>query len=289
MRITPDRMVGVLGAAPKPATVWQEQFDYCNEVLVKLAQTDWEQVPDEYLGYYFLDLAFTDLQPDLFRHAFPACLKFWYRTLMSGDSASRAHCDFHYALMKGQILEKMLSPQERQSLLEFFRDGFLDRIEAESDFTRDRGKKANAWIFRFDALGTAVPVIPHIWESWWALDHPGKAVSAVMYGSGLVYLPGENPIFGAWTEDYGPGGPYLGWGTGNECWRDDNVTFLREALSARYVVQKMDQAARALAGSPDAELASQVAKDAKTRTGIIEMRIGDLLERLSRGRTNVGI
>ena len=33
MRITPDRMVGVLGAAPKPAKIWQEQFDYCQEVL----------------------------------------------------------------------------------------------------------------------------------------------------------------------------------------------------------------------------------------------------------------
>ena len=38
MRISPDRMVGVLGAAPKPATVWQEQFDDCGDVLVRLSQ-----------------------------------------------------------------------------------------------------------------------------------------------------------------------------------------------------------------------------------------------------------
>jgi hypothetical protein len=79
--------------------------------------------------------------------------------------------EFHYALVQGQILEKMLSPQERESLLDFFRDGFLDRIEKESDFGRDRGRKANAWIFRFNDLGSAArgpkttdPVAP-IWTS----------------------------------------------------------------------------------------------------------------------------
>ena len=130
-----------------------------------------------------------------------------------------------------------------------------------------------------------MPVIQHIWDSWWTLDHPGKAVNAVMYASGFVYLPGENPIFGTWTEDAGPGGPYLAW-TGRDGWQNDNVAFLRSTLSARYVVQKLEDAARALAGSPDAELASQVANDAKTRMGIIEMRIGDLVDDLSGVRWN---
>jgi hypothetical protein len=281
MRITADRMVGVLGAAPKPAKVWQEQFDYCQEVLVRLAQADWDKVNEGDFSYYFLDLAYSDLQLDLFRHVFPACLKYWYDTLMRDDWAG----EFHYALAQGQILEKMLSPQERESLLEFFRDGFLDRIETEHDFTRDRRNKANAWIFRFNALGTAVPAIQRIWDSWWRLDHPGKAVSAVMYASGFVYLPGENPIFGAWTEDAGPGGPYLAW-TGRHDWQNENVTFLRTTLSAGYVVQKLEDAARALAGSPDAAMADQVANDAKTRTDIIEMRIVDLVDDLSGVRRN---
>ena len=95
----------------------------------------------------------------MFRHVFPACLKYWYDTLLRDDSAG----EFHYALVQGQILEKMLSPHERESLLDFFRDGFLDRIEKERDFGRDRGRKANAWIFRFNELGSAVPVIPRRW------------------------------------------------------------------------------------------------------------------------------
>jgi hypothetical protein len=134
MRITPDRMLGVLGAAAKPAKVCQEQFDYCEEVLVRLARTDWDKVDEGDFSYYFLDLAHSDLQPDLFRHVFPACLKYWYDTLMRDAYAGR----FHYALVQDQILEEMLSPRERESLLEFFRDGFLDRIEKERDFARDR-------------------------------------------------------------------------------------------------------------------------------------------------------
>ena len=105
MRITPDRMLGVLGAAAKPAKVWPEQFDYCEEVLVRLARTDWDKVDEGDFSYYFLDLAHSDLQPDLFRHVFPACLKYWYDTLMRDAYAGR----FHYALVQDQILEEMLS------------------------------------------------------------------------------------------------------------------------------------------------------------------------------------
>src|SRR5579863_6097242 len=85
MRITPERMVGVLGAVPKPGTVWQEQFDYCQDALERLAQADSDKVDEGDLWHYFLDLAYSDLQPDLIGHVFPACLKYWYDTLMRDD------------------------------------------------------------------------------------------------------------------------------------------------------------------------------------------------------------
>src|ERR1700691_3843006 len=94
-------------------TVRQERFDYSQEVLVRLARTD--KVDEGDFSYYFLDLAYSDLQPDLFRHVFPACLKYWYDTLMRDDSAG----EFHPALVEGQIPEKMLSPPERESPLDF--------------------------------------------------------------------------------------------------------------------------------------------------------------------------
>jgi len=205
---------------------------------------------------------------------------------MRNEDASRGDSDFHYALMRGQIPEKMLSESKQRSLYDFFRDGFLDRIEAQRGFAyQPSGKSANAWIFRFNSLGIVAPVIQQIWEAWWTLDHPGKAVCAVMYASGLVYLKGENPIYGVWTPEYGGGGPYLteidspifDW-----TWRTDNLSFLRGTLSVEYVTQKLDQAARTLSDCPEMILARRVADDAKVRKDVIEFRIDDLLENLAR-------
>ena len=70
MRITRDRIVNILGPAPKPQHVWEKQFDYFDKELHEMARMDWERVPDDYLWYYFHDLTYSVLQPDLFRHLF---------------------------------------------------------------------------------------------------------------------------------------------------------------------------------------------------------------------------
>jgi hypothetical protein len=245
-RITRDRIAGVLGAAPKPEKVWEKQFDYFDDALVRLSQTDWDKVPDEDFWYYILDLSNVDLQPDLFRHLFPACLKYWYETLMRGE----------------------------------------DRVEAQGDLSCDPGSRiANAWISRFNSLGIVAPVIGQIWDDWWMLNHPGKTRCAVMYASGLVYLKGENPIYGAWTPEQGGGGPYLTQSDSSifdRAWRDDNLAFLKAILSVDYVTARLGESARKLEAYPEAKVASQVANDAKRRADVIELRIGDLLENLAR-------
>ena len=293
MRITRERILSILGPAPKPQHVWEKQFDYHDSELAELAQMDWDQIPDDYFWYYFHDLAYVDLQPDLFRHVFPACLKYWYETMMRNEGASRGDADFHYALMRGQIAEKMLSEPERRSFYNFLSDGFLDRVEAERGFvyhqSQDKfvasGLSANAWIFRFNSLGIVAPVVRQIWEDWWALDDPGKAVCAVMYASGLIYVRGENPIYGVWTPEYGGGGPYL---TETDSslfdwpWREDNLDFLRRTLSVDWITRKLHQAADTLSMHPEAELARRVAVDAATRKDVIQTRLGNLLENLSR-------
>lgn len=296
MRITPDRFVKVLGQAPKPRDVWQKQFDYNDHALVQMAQMDWDSVPDNYMRYYLLDLAYVELQPDLFRHLFPACLKFWYETLMRDDSAGYGDIDFHYSLIQGQILDTMLVESERQSLYHLFCDGMLDRIEAERGFVCSeaqtmerlitRAKNADFWISRFNTLGIVAPVINHIWEHWWKLDHPGKAFSAVTYGSGLVYQAEENPVFAAWSAaGRGRGGPFLSEIDGSiydRAWQEDNLAFLRTVLSVDSVIAGLGQAASALSDFEESALAERVASDAKTRRDFVEIRIGALLENLSR-------
>jgi hypothetical protein len=289
MRITRDRIVNVLGGeAPKPQSVWEAQFDGFDKELRRMAALDWENIPDEDLWYYFHDLTYVELQPDLFRHLFPKCLRYWHETLFRNESVERGDSDFHRALVHGQIAEKMPSKTEREALYDFFRDAYLDRIEAERGFHYDQsdsGTSANAWILRFNSLGMVAPVIQRIWEPWWALDHPGKAVCAVMYSSGLVYLKGENPIYGVWTPEFGGGGPYLTEADTpifHSAWRDDNLAFLRETISVNYIIHKLDQAALVLSDCPEAALARRVSVEARTRLDVIEIRIGDLLENLSR-------
>lgn len=291
MRITRERLTGVLGPAPKPERVWQRQFDYQNEKLVEMAQMDWDQVPAQYLTlYYFLDLEYVELQEELFRHLFPSCLKYWYDTLMNNEDVN---C-FHAPLVGRQIAENMLSERERSSLCEFFQDGFLDRVEAERGFVyeepddpmEERGKSANAWISRFNSLGIVAPVIPQIWEDWWALDQTGKAVCAVMYASGFVYGERENPIYGAWTRETG-GGPYLASpDCSDQCgvWRMDNLSFLQSTLNADYITHKLEQAAQRLSDCPEAVIARRVADDARAKRDIITVRIQDVLGKLSRLR-----
>jgi hypothetical protein len=56
---------------------------------------------------------------------------------------------------------------------------------------------------------------------------------------------------------------------------------LRTTLSVRYVLEKLQQAASALQGTGDAEMARRLANDATIQADVIEMRIGDLMDALS--------
>ena len=285
-RITTERMIGVLGKASKPKIVWQRQFDHDDETLHRLARCDWDAVPDADLWCYIHDLTYVELQPDLFRHLFPACLKFWYSTLLRNEGAERGDADFHRALLRGEILTRMMTDQERQRTLQFFVDGFLDRIELERGFDYVRpGWSANAWIGRFNTLGLVAPIIRTIWRSWWAFDSPGKAVSAIKYASGLVYLQGENPIYLPWTPREGGGGPYLTeWDASifDHVWLAQNLSFLRETLTCDYVVEQLSIAARQLRGEPEETMAQLISDDAPRRRDVISLRIENLVANLAR-------
>ncbi len=284
-------MQEVLGKAPKPEAVWERQFDYFDDELAEMARMDWDEIPEKYLWYYFHDLAYADLQPDLFRHLFPACLRYWYETLMRNESTERGDSDFQYAIMRGNFVEKLLSDSEKVRLYNFFHDGFIDRIESQTKLrpkeTTGEGAlpEQHAWIRRFNTLGIIAPVIQRVWESWWALDHLGKAYCVVMYASGLIYMNGENPIYGAWTRDKGGGGPYL---TETDApifdwaWREDNLGFLRDVLSADYIFHKLEQAAQMFQNPEDVKIAAQVKNDAKARKDIVATRINDLIEGLAK-------
>ena len=284
MRITPEHSRAIFGNPSAPTQIWEEQFDGYDEDLRRLVQQDWRTVTGNEIWCYLYDLACVKLQPDLFRYLFPLCQNYWYDTLMKNE-VSEAGVDFHFALHQGKILHKMLTLEQRETVFHFFCDGFIDRIESERGFIYDgMNTPASTWILRFNGLGYIAPVIGPIWLSWWKMDSPGKAVSAIMYASGLVYLKGENPIFAAWNPEIGGGVPYLtesGVASIFDAARlPENTDFLASTLSVAYVLEKLDAAAEAIQGEPEYPMAAQIAAEAKHREEIISIRIDDLLEGL---------
>ncbi len=288
VRISKQRMRDVLGEAPRPSVVWQKQFDHDDETLRKLARLNWDEASDADLWCYIHDLTYVELQPDLFRHLFPRCLKFWYDTLQRNESAERGDADFHRALVHGAILTKMMSNDELARVFAFFVDGFLDRLDQEDDFKYERpGEACQAWIGRFNSLGIVAPIIPDIWKQWWALGSRGQAIACIKYASGLIYLKGENPIYVSWTPEKGGGGPYLTESDASifdQPWLPANLSFLGETLTSDYVAERVTAAANILNGSPEETLARQVAADAHVKFDIISLRIDDLVSNLARTR-----
>lgn len=288
MKITPLQIREVFGNVAPPKRIWEKQFDDFDAELAEIGQKEWQCITEGDLWYYLHDLSYMELQPDLFAHLFPVCLNFWYDSLMRNEGASRGDADFHLSLRRGQILTKMVTLEQREFVYEFMRNGLIDRIEKERGF-RYTGRSAPAygWMFRFNSLGIIAPIVDRIWESWWQLDHPGKAVCAVMWASGLVYEQWENPLFGAFgalNETHGGGGPYL---VSNDTeiydagWMPHNLNFLRSTLNVDYIQTKLALAAAALQGEPEQPVALEVASQARERPELIESRMAALFQGLN--------
>jgi hypothetical protein len=285
-RITPERSRAIFKNPLPPVTVTERQFDGFDDELARLARTPWQDMQQPDLWYYLHDMTYvTPLQPALLRYLFPVCLTFWYDALMQNHGAAIGDADFHLALHRGDILERYLTPTEREAVYTFFVDGFMDRLEQERGFLYDGQRtRAYGWMMRFNSIGYVAPIIDRIWEGWWALDHPGKAVCALMYASGLVYLPGENPIFKPWNPTDGGGGPYMDENDSmmfDASWLDANLAFLQQTLTFAWLTQKLDRAAALLKGEPEAARARQIADDALTCQEVITIRIEDMLTSLS--------
>lgn len=283
-RISDIQARAIFSNPEAPSQVSEYQFDGFDDDLRRLAQTPWDKIHDADLWYYLHDLAYVELQPDLFAYLFPVCLNFWYHTLMNSVGCAVGDAEFHYSLFHGQILEKHVTPSQHDQIFTFFHDGFLDRIDEERGFIyRDSHTPAYGWMHRFNSLGLITPLTEPIWNSWWSMNSCGQAVSALMYLSGLMYGRGENPIFKPWTKKHGGGGPYL-WENDSQIfdsgWLPANLDFFRRTLTVDYLGQKAREASERLATEPEAELANQIYKDYERFAEDVEIRIEYLIERL---------
>jgi len=278
--ITWERARQIFGNPQPPKTVWEKQFDYNDDDLWRLANTPYEKIDFSDLWYYHHDLAYVELQPDLFSYLFPVCLMDWHHSLMQNEPCSHGDSDFHYGVLHGNVFEKMITPKQLASIYEFFRDSFLERLDAERGFIADGSKTpAYGWIGRFNSVGLVMPRIDMLWDGWWSLDTPGRAVAALEYCSALMYFNGENPLFPPWTPDRGGGGPPI-WCNDTlfdiQGWLPQNIEFIRKTLTAQFVADRVVNAVARLKHEPECEKARQLENDLAKCRELIEFRVEEL-------------
>lgn len=275
-----DRVRAIFGNPLPPVNVWERQFDYCDDELQRLAKTPYDEIDFSDLWYYHHDLAYVELQPDLFNYLFPVCMMDWHDTLMLNKPCSHGDSEFHYGLVRGNVLGKMMTEDRKIEVGKFFRDSSMKRLDEEKEL-RMSGSRASAhgWMQRFNSLGIIMPVISLVWESWWQLKTIGKAISAIQYLSGLIYFEGENPVFDVWTPERGGGGPYL-WSNDSYLydigWLSDNADFLASVLNFDFVSSHLQKAAKKLDGHPAHSIARQVLGDLADRKELVELRSSEL-------------
>ena len=276
-----ERLRAIFGNPRPPHTIWEQQFDYKADLLERIARTAYENFNFDDLKYYYDDLAYSELQPELFDYLFPVCLMNWHDTLMRNQGL----LGFSYGVHRGRVFEKMMSTSRRAEVFSFLHDSFLNRLDHERGFPcLGHDAAAHQWIARFNSMGQIMP-IQDVWESWWKLDTPGRAVAALEYCSGVMYLKGTNPLFGTWTKTGGGGGPYL---FANDsdlfevCWTNENIEIVSAKLTVEFVNDRVVKAAERLTGEPESELAGKLRNDLfATQDGIptqeiIESRISEL-------------
>lgn len=278
--ITWDRLRAIFGN-PKPvANVTERQFDYNDDKLQELGRTPFQDIDFDDLWYYHHDLAHVELQPDLFAYLFPVCLMDWHQTLLANQPCSHGDSEFHYGIVSGNVLSKMLNEQQRDKVFEVFEDSMLHRLDAERGFQYvGSGTPAYAWMSRLNSLGIFLPTFPRLWQKWWVIESPGHAVCALQYCSGLMYFEGENPLFGKWTEAEGGGGPYLCENDSyfyDRGWMEQNVTFLSGYLTPQRVTEVVQLAAMRLKGEPEEGIAAKLVRDLVECSDLIESRVADL-------------
>lgn len=274
-----ERARGIFGNPRPLRLVWERQFDYLDDELRRLAATPYERMDLADLWYYYHDLAYVELQPELFDYLFPACLMDWHFTLMSNYSCSHGDSEFHYGLHQGNVLARMTTPEQREAIYEFFRDSFLERLDAERGFDSfGMGMPCYGWMPRFNSVGLIMPRIELLWNPWWSLDTPGRAVAVLQYCSGLMYFEGENPLFERCRQEYGSD-PYL-WEDDSfiyhDGWMPENLDFLARTLTPDFVEDRVINAVARLRGVPECEKAQRLESDLPERLELVTSRVADL-------------
>lgn len=278
--ITWERLRAIFGNPSPVLNVTQQQFDYADEKLQQMGRTPYDQIDFHDLWFYHHDLAYVDLQPDLFNYLFPICLMDWHRSLLANEACSHGDTDFHNGIVKGAVLTKMLTETRRTEVERVFHDSMLYRMDLEPGLQHPEiYKTAGGWISRLNSLGFILKSLPDIWNKWWEVETTGRAVCVLQYCSGLMHFDGENPIFESFTDEDMSHHAFL---CSNDTflldtgWPPENVRFLRSYLTPQRVFDAVIRAAKRLKEHPDIHIAAKMVAELDLRHELIESRVSEL-------------
>jgi hypothetical protein len=275
-----ERAAAIFGNPRPPQHVWERQFDHCDDELKRLAKTPYAQIDFSDLWYYYLDLAYVELEQDLFNYLFPVCLMDWHFTLLQNRSCWHGDSEFHYGVLRGNVLEKMMNQERRQEVHKFLRDSFLERLDAERGLDwSDSGFSVYGWMNRFNCISMVAPVTELIWETWWSLETPGRAVAALEYCLELMYSANQHPGFSNNAENCDERDRWI---FSNDSmihdgsWKEENIQFLSQTLAADYVMGKIAECVNRLKGEPEYEEARRIEADLPAAEALLAVRIDQL-------------
>lgn len=293
-----NRVRSIFNFPRPPQFIWEQHFDHDQVGFEKFARTPYEEMDFRELAYYHANLAYQELQPEVFAYLFPVCLMDWHETLMNDQPCFHATVGFHEALAHGHVLERMLTDHQRELVFEFFQDSFRAKLETQRGLVSwTHLKKMSrqdflnlvykyAAIHRFNSLGKLLPDIEPLWEILWGMTSPGAAVVAGRYCFDLIYEVGK--ISTNWnspelSSEYDTGVQFIGendseiYGRG---WLPENLHFLSEQLTLKFLESKLEQAAEVLRGEPEEATLLEMQQELKLNPEVAAINIESLITRL---------
>ncbi len=293
-----DRVSSIFDYPSPPQVIWEKHFDYDQEGFEEFVRTPYEKMNPHKLYYCHENMAYMELQPEVFAYVFPACLMDWHKTLMEDEPCYHATVGFHEALDQGRVLERMLTDAQREQVFDFFRDSFAAKLETQrglptwdliQKISRDeflRVHESYAVFRRFNTLGKAFPDIKPFWESIWSMQSIGAAVTASRYCFDLVYEIGRKVVQGLSPEkqfDGNYGIEFIGESDSEffrRGWLIENTLFVSEELSVDFLRSKLEQAAEVLRGESEESTVLRMLEELRLNPEVAAINIEMLLEHL---------
>jgi hypothetical protein len=281
MRASMDEVIRVLESPRPPAEIWQESYDRDSKVYGRLCNLSGAEPQGADLSDYSQDMLYLPLQPDLFRHLLPVCLRAWRKDLFDEDANYAGFVEhFSTALATRPILEEILTAGQYKSVMEYMLNSVLDRMDQEErlQFT-GMGARPYRWFHALGSFAVTFPSLHRLWESWWNVSTTGHALAVLQYISCLMYEDDRNPIFSPWTPLGGGGPPALYETDGHiydRGWRPENISFLEGTLSTVYSETKLHEAAKVVKDQVSSNVPAKMIADFDAQRQLLESRIEQL-------------